>query len=124
MTTKPQSNRRTHAPLTGRTIARSAKVAVWMLAAVCAILGIAGGGSELKWNRQPRSSHLGQTALGIQRAAVPGQTCVVLGPGRDMAWRTATHETIQHNVAIPALLTLSRRPVRDGRVPVVAGRPI
>ena len=40
-------------------------VAVWMLAAVCAILGIAGGGSALSMEPSTPLAHLGQTALGI-----------------------------------------------------------
>jgi len=40
-------------------------VAVWMLAAVCAILGIAGGGSALRMEPSTPLAHLGQTALGI-----------------------------------------------------------
>ena len=40
-------------------------VAVWMLAAVCAILGIAGGVSALSMDPSTPLAHLGQTALGI-----------------------------------------------------------
>ena len=40
-------------------------VAVWMLAAVCAILGIAGGGSALSMEPSTPLAHLGQTALGV-----------------------------------------------------------
>ena len=40
-------------------------VAVWMLAAVCAILGIAGGVSALSMEPSTPLAHLGQTALGI-----------------------------------------------------------
>ena len=40
-------------------------VAVWMLAAVCAILGIAGGVSALSMEPSTPLAHLGQTALGV-----------------------------------------------------------
>ena len=40
-------------------------MAVWMLAAVCAILGIAGGVSALSMEPSTPLAHLGQTALGV-----------------------------------------------------------